>query len=628
MSPTPRVRWLGCLSVSLAGLLALAVTLTLPSAQGELHVAAPIRVAMACAGVVLLVVATRASPLGGVAGATTLLGVFVLAYPSLLGLAASRPLDPVAAMAGTVGHVPPLVLLQLIPVLAVTAAIGRRHRRWETAVLATAAASIACTAVSTAPVPASGTLGTAGTVLWFGSVVVAPIATWWSVRGTGGERRRRSVLAALAAMVPVVVIGWCLALGAMAEGFGLGEGWSVSLLMLGLSGGAVLCGVLALGAVAHSTALSRTRVLVIMLDALLGSLALAVGCLTVFLVELTDTPPTLAVALGAGVTVVVGLLWMLAHSVMTRFVDPGSELRQELAALGDLKEGQHREGARHVLRRLSGDRGLELRYLVASATWVGDGPVGRGDRVETPLMHRPDGTPCVLALAEPARTRRLTALGDLSAVLRPALFEAQLEYEQERVGKAAAAERQRLSRNLHDGLQGRLIGLALNLQLSGSGLRDPSARLLIEETVDSLRSVVEEVRRLGGGRLPVQLTTDGLGPALRTLLAPIRTRVDLEVPEGRLPAGVEETAYFVIGEAVTNALKHARDSRVVVRVGVPLDAGVSITVRDDGPGGADPRAGSGLRHLSERVAAAGGVFTVHDAERGGTVVEAVLPCGS
>ena len=104
------------------------------------------------------------------------------------------------------------------------------------------------------------------------------------------------------------------------------------------------------------------------------------------------------------------------------------------------------------------------------------------------------------------------------------------------------------------------------------------------------------------------------------------------MPRERLPPAVEATAYFVIGEAVTNALNHAEAAQIEVAVmpaPVGRPANVMIAVSDDGRGGADPRAGSGLRGLAERVAAAaGGIFVVREGDPHGTVIQAVLPCGS
>ena len=143
----------------------------------------------------------------------------------------------------------------------------------------------------------------------------------------------------------------------------------------------------------------------------------------------------------------------------------------------------------------------------------------------------------------------------------------------------------------------------------------------------SLRDAVEDVRSLAGGRLPAILVHGGLRPALSDLVRPLTTVVDLAVPDRRFAAEVEAVGYFVVGEAISNAIKHSGAARVSVQV-EQVGAALMIMVSDDGVGGADPRLGSGLRGLAERVAASGGALVVRDAVPTGTVVEASLPCGS
>jgi signal transduction histidine kinase len=99
------------------------------------------------------------------------------------------------------------------------------------------------------------------------------------------------------------------------------------------------------------------------------------------------------------------------------------------------------------------------------------------------------------------------------------------------------------------------------------------------------------------------------------------------VPEERLPAGVESTAYFVVAEALTNASRYARATHAEVEVR-RVNGSVTVEVRDDGVGGADPAAGSGLRGLADRVSALDGRLDVDSPPGGGTTVRAVLPCGS
>jgi signal transduction histidine kinase len=292
-----------------------------------------------------------------------------------------------------------------------------------------------------------------------------------------------------------------------------------------------------------------------------------------------------------------------------------------------IADGEHRFVALQALRRASDDRALQLRFRVGRDLWVDEkGAVAaRGSMV---IARREDGDAAVEVIpSDEISAIRLATQGDCSTLLAPAIFEAQLAHQSQRADLAAETERRRLQRNLHDGLQGRLLGLALGLQLSGRSLDDPSARLLVTETVGALRTLVDDVRTLGGGDLPAILQADGLEVALRALLAPIGSIVSLDISEPRFDRSFEEIAYFVVGEAVTNALKHADAQKIRVRISPDTNDVITITVHDDGCGGADPRAGTGLRSLAERVTASGGTFLVRDDFERGTVVEAVLPCG-
>ncbi|KAA9394554.1 hypothetical protein FCK90_06980 [Kocuria coralli] len=607
-------------------------SLTLPWLQPEFSLGVAERILMAVAGAAIIVTAGRTGPHGALRAATWWLGAFVLAYPALLGVGAAYPGNAIAALVGGAGHIPPLLLLQLVPVLAATAAVGRRHRRWEITVILAASVTTLCTVLGGLDAPGAGGFAIAGAVLWSGSAGIAPAATWSAVHSCGGVRRRRAVLSALAAIVPVVLLVWCVALGVLGQGFGLGDDWSVSTLMTGFSVSTLLCAVLSLGAATgpEDTWLLRTRTLIGVLDGLLAALALLVGSLTALASSTMAVPPSLSVGVGAAMTILAAAGWWQARAWTRRVVDPASTLRRELSAMGDAAAGHHRQVTLHVLRGYARDPSLLVRYR-AEATWTDEEREDGGPDAPTEIVLAMDGNgqSCVLAsVTLPRAARRLVSLGDCSAVLHPALLEAQAEQASRRAEAAAETERRRLSQNLHDGLQGRLLGLALNLQLSGRDLDDPAARILIDDAVGSLRSIVEDVRSLGGGRIPDALATGGLEAALRVLLAPIVSMVDLDLPGTRLAPAVEETAYFIIGEAVTNALKHSGAHHIGVCVDSAVEGAVAVTVRDDGGGGADPRAGSGLRTLSERVMAAGGAFVVRDGTDGGTVVEAVLPCAS
>lgn len=614
------------------GLVATGLTLGLPWLDPEFRLGPAIRVIMALAGASIMIMAgwPGATSSAAVRRVIMVLGVAVLIYPTTLSLTAAGLGGGLVAYLAMGGHVLPLTLVQALPVLASQTATGRSRRAWLMVITSVAVVGMAAVLLVLQGISGGPVLGVVSSVLWFGSFTLAPLATWTNVRGLAGETRRRAIVAGLASVVPVVIIAWCLTLGATAEVQGFGEDTAVTALMAGFS----LC---TLGAAALALAVTgpedgpllRRRVVVVLLAVLLASATSLLG-VGASLGVLAAGGSGVAVSLvGIGVVIVVGLAAVRLFAWASRAVDPAAELAGGLAALGPLPDGEHRQGLQQVLRRTVGDAGLVLLVRAGDGSWLD--PQG----VVVPAMPSaahplagPVGHPVAVAvdLAESSASR-LAGLGDCSALVRPAVLEATALQEGRRADAAAAAERTRLSQDLHDGLQGRLLGIALNLQLSGREVDDPAARLLVEQTVASLRDAVDDVRALGGGRLPTTLVDGGLRPALADLVRPLATVVDLEVPERRFAPEVEATSYFVIGEAISNAIKHGRASRVRVRLTTTTER-LMIMVSDDGVGGADPRLGSGLRGLSERVAASGGMLVVRDGVPTGTVVEAVLPCGS
>jgi signal transduction histidine kinase len=196
-----------------------------------------------------------------------------------------------------------------------------------------------------------------------------------------------------------------------------------------------------------------------------------------------------------------------------------------------------------------------------------------------------------------------------------------------RVVAAADAERRRLERDLHDGAQQRLVSLALTLGMARSRLPDDAAGAqgLIERAGGEAQAALAELRDLARGLHPAILTDRGLAPALADLAArsPVAVEV-VEAPEERLPAHVEATAYFVVAEALTNVAKYAQASLATVAVRREGDE-VVVEVADDGRGGADPRAGTGLRGLTDRVGVLDGRLEVLSPAGRGTRVVAVVP---
>jgi signal transduction histidine kinase len=189
------------------------------------------------------------------------------------------------------------------------------------------------------------------------------------------------------------------------------------------------------------------------------------------------------------------------------------------------------------------------------------------------------------------------------------------------------AERRRFERNLHDGAQQRLVSVALELGMVGAKLEDDpaTARELLSTAQDDLARGLEELRELARGLHPVLLTERGLGPALDALLARAPVPVEIaELPEERLDSSVEAAAYYVVAEAITNVAKYAQASHATVSV-TQSNGRATVTVRDDGVGGADPTAGSGLRGLAARVEALGGRLDVNSPPELGTLIKAEIP---
>jgi PAS domain S-box-containing protein len=206
--------------------------------------------------------------------------------------------------------------------------------------------------------------------------------------------------------------------------------------------------------------------------------------------------------------------------------------------------------------------------------------------------------------------------------------ERELHASRARIVRAADTERRRLERNLHDGAQQRLVGLALLLRLAAAALEHdpPGARRALDEGLEELGLALGELRELARGLHPAILTSGGLGVALQSLAsrAPVPATVT-GVPSDRLPDAVEAAAYYVVAEALTNVAKYAGASAARVQLELQ-EATVVIEVADDGVGGADADAGTGLRGLADRVEALGGWLEIDSPHGGGTILRAAIPC--
>jgi signal transduction histidine kinase len=200
-----------------------------------------------------------------------------------------------------------------------------------------------------------------------------------------------------------------------------------------------------------------------------------------------------------------------------------------------------------------------------------------------------------------------------------------------RIVEAQDDERRRIERDLHDGAQQRLVSLQLSLQMLRRGLgpdADAATLAELDSATAEASAAIADIRELARGVHPAILSEAGLGAALASLAE--RTPIPVAIDDGvdrRLPAAVEATAYFVVAEALTNAIKHAEAGRVVVRTSLADDR-LRVEVRDDGRGGADPANGTGLTGIQDRVAALGGIVRIDSAHGSGTRLEVELPCAS
>jgi signal transduction histidine kinase len=213
--------------------------------------------------------------------------------------------------------------------------------------------------------------------------------------------------------------------------------------------------------------------------------------------------------------------------------------------------------------------------------------------------------------ADPALTRQVSELSDARS----------------RIIAAADAERRRIERDLHDGAQQRLVALALNLRMAEQRAEagDPSAAELVRAAGEEAQLALKELRDLARGIHPAILTNRGLPAALEDLAS--RSTVPVEVvstPGSRLPDPVEAAAYFVVSECLANIGKHAEASAATVAVEAD-DSHLTITVADDGVGGASLDEGSGIQGLADRVGALSGSISVDSPSGEGTRVSASIP---
>ena len=332
---------------------------------------------------------------------------------------------------------------------------------------------------------------------------------------------------------------------------------------------------------------------------------------------------------------------VLAGAFLLGALDDRAQRAELASALVGLARSADPSGLPAILGQAVHDPGLRVGawdpaaadYRDVSDADLFDGVAGERTPVTSDagvlgvIVHDPSiGADPGLLAAMQAATRLALDNARLAADLRARI--GQLRQSRQRLLRATDEARYRLERDLHDGAQQRLLGVGMLLELAGTTPPGPALSGTLHEARTELAAAVQELRDLARGIHPALLSDLGLGAAVRAYVSrsPVPVTVIDRVTERPEPA-IETAAYFVVCEALQNAVKHAAASMVSVAL-TSDEASLVVTVHDDGRGGARVTAGGGLSGLVDRAEALDGRLTMRSEPGGGTTVEARLPCGS
>lgn len=286
-----------------------------------------------------------------------------------------------------------------------------------------------------------------------------------------------------------------------------------------------------------------------------------------------------------------------------------------------------------VLAGVLGDPSLELlHWLPEERTWVDvDGRPrtpesdARRGLVEVTVGGRRAGALVYDAVLLPDPELVRLAARPAGLALEAERLAVELRRSRARLVAAADDERRRLARDLHDGLQVRLVLLAMEAGSLAAGTSDPATARAVEGLRLGVDEAAAELRRTVHSLLPAALVERGLGPAVEDLVdrLPLPTRLQQQVPDDLAP-DVVTTAWYVVTEGLTNALRHAGASQLDVELRA-ADGRLVVTVVDDGSGGASLQRGSGLQGLVDRLDVVGGELHLSSPADGGTRVRAEIP---
>ena len=376
----------------------------------------------------------------------------------------------------------------------------------------------------------------------------------------------------------------------------------------------------------RTTGLDRIVITPIIVAGLAAVIAAAASAITQMVSSLNGTPNGVYTVESA-VDLAVPLAFFVAAIQRTLLLKNITALTAQISGGADIG------AVRYALRSTLHDPTLEVLDTDQAGPVLDEPPDGR--LVE--FIRTEEGSPIAVVIADPAlaRYRGLfdAAVQTSGLALKNAQLQAQAAREKleqvrasrARIVEAGLAERRRIERDLHDGVQQHLLGLAAQLTVAMAHTADTEAYAPLAQVRDGLKEVLAELRDLAHGIHPAVLSQTGLAAALEDVAERLPLPVQVTAPATRVATAVEATAYFVACEALANVVKHARAASATVTVSV-VESRLDLQIADDGVGGVASR-GHGLSNIMDRVNALDGEVTIVSPPGQGTRLEVRIPCG-
>jgi signal transduction histidine kinase len=403
----------------------------------------------------------------------------------------------------------------------------------------------------------------------------------------------------------------------------------------GLFGAALL--VLLVTRLIRTRGLDRIVIAPIIVAGIAAVIAASASAVDQMLVSLSTTPNG-AYTVESVVDLALPLAFLIAVIQRALLIRNITGLTAQISAGADVS------AVRYALRSTLHDPTLDVLDLCAAGETAG---TGAGAAAATQQVQPPDrlvefirteaGTPIAVVIADPAlaRYRGLfdAAVQTSGLALKHAQVQAQAAREkldqvrasQARIIEAGLAERRRLERDLHDGVQQHLLSVAARLTAAMTRTTDPEAAAAFGQARDGLKQVLAELRDLAHGIHPAVLSQGGLAAALEDVAERLPLPVRVTAPALRVGAAVEATAYYVACEALTNVVKHAKADSATVTVHIN-EVQLDMEIADDGIGGVT-RGGQGLANVRDRVSALDGEVAIDSPPGQGTRLVVTIPCG-